>query len=81
MTKLTLDLPEDTFAVFNQSPGEFAESMKTVALVKWYEEGRISQSKAAEIAGLSRQEFLQQLFLHGVSPYQLTPEELHDEVG
>lgn len=81
MTKLTVELPDDTFAVFNQSPGEFAESMKITAVVKWYEEGRISQSKAAEIAGISRQEFLQQLFIHGVSPFQITPEELRNEVG
>ena len=55
--------------------------MKITALVKWYEEGKVSQSKAAEIAGISRQEFLEQLFLHKVSPYQLTSEELINEVG
>ena len=81
MTHLTLELPEATFAVFQQSPREFGESMKITALVKWYEEGKVSQSKAAEIAGISRQEFLEQLFLHKVSPYQLTSEELINEVG
>jgi len=81
MTHLTLDLPETAFAVFHQSPREFVESMKVAALVKWYEEGRLSQAKAAEIAGISRQEFLEQLFLHRVSPYQLSAEELINEVG
>jgi predicted HTH domain antitoxin len=54
--------------------------MKVTALVKWYEEGLVSQSKAAEIAGISRQDFLERLHEHGVSPYQLTEEELADEV-
>jgi predicted HTH domain antitoxin len=80
MTQLMLELPETSFAVFQQSPKEFLESMKITALVKWYEEGKISQSKAAEIACISRQEFLEALYVHNVSPFQLTPEELENEV-
>ncbi len=81
MTQLTVDVPETTFAAFKQTPAEFVQSMKITALVKWYEDGRISQSKAAEIAGISRQEFLECLYEHKVSPYQLTPEDLINEVG
>lgn len=80
MIQLTLDLPETTFALFQQSPEEFLKSMKITALVKWYEEGKISQSKAAEIACISRQEFLEALYLHNVSPFQVTEEELINEV-
>lgn len=80
MTRLTLELPETTFALFHQSPEEFLESMKITALVKWYEEGKISQSKASEIAGISRQEFLKALYMHNVSPFQLSCKELEDEV-
>jgi len=54
--------------------------MKITALVKWYEEGLISQSKAAEIAGISRQEFLKQLYKHNVTPYQISDEDLINEV-
>ncbi len=80
MTQMTLELPETTFAFFRQTPAEFMKAMKVTALVKWYEEGLVSQSKAAEIAGISRQEFLEQLFMHNVSPYQLSPKELEDEL-
>lgn len=80
MTQLTLELPETTFAVFRKTPKEFAISMKIAALVKWYEEGLVSQSKAAEIAGISRQEFLEQLYLHNVTPYQLEAGELEREL-
>ena len=80
MTQLVLELPESSFAVFQQSPKEFLESMKITALVKWYEEGKISQSKAAEIASISRQEFLKALYLHNVSPYQVSIEDLINEV-
>lgn len=80
MTQMTLEMPETTFAFFRQTPSEFMKAMKLTALVKWYEEGLISQSKAAEIAGVSRQEFLEQLFIHHVSPYQVNPKELEDEL-
>jgi len=79
MTRMTLEVPDTTFAVFRQTPREFAQTMKITALVKWYEEGLVSQSKAAEIAGISRQEFLEHLFEHNVSPYQLDEDELENE--
>lgn len=81
MTQMVLDFPETTFAVFQQTPLELASSLKIAALVKWYEEGRVSQSKAAEIAGISRQEFMEQLYYQHVSPYQLEEGELEKELS
>ena len=51
------------------------------AAVKWYELERVSQAKAAEIAGLSRAEFLTALGRFGVSPLQYEAEEVIQEVG
>ena len=42
---------------------------------------QLSQSKAAELAGISRAEFLDSLSGYGVSPFQVTPEELEREVA
>ena len=46
--------------------------MRLAATVKWYEMGKISQSKASELNGLSRQEFLDALYRFDVSPFQVT---------
>lgn len=51
------------------------------AAVKWYEVGMLSQSKAAEIAGVSRQQFLEALHRYNVSPFQVTPEELAQKLA
>ncbi len=80
MIQLTIDLPETTFSIFKQSPKEFSTEMKLTALAKWYEDGKVSQSKAAEIAGVSRQMFLEELYIHNVSPYQISEEDLINEV-
>ncbi len=49
--------------------------------IKWYEVGWLSQSKAAEVAGISRSEFLNALARFGVSPFQYTAEEIIAEVS
>ena len=50
--------------------------MRLAAAVKWYETQQVSQAKAAEIAGLSRAEFLVALDQFGVTPFQITADEL-----
>lgn len=54
--------------------------MRLAAVVKWYEMGILSQSKAAEVAGLSRSEFLGALARFGVSPFQYSAEKIVAEV-
>ena len=54
--------------------------MRLAAAVKWYEMGELSQSKAAEVAGLTRAEFIAQLARFRVSPFQYTAEELREEL-
>ncbi len=75
-----IELPETAFSSLRKTPAEFIQEMKYAAVVKWYETGRISQDKAAEIAGLSRYEFLTLLARYEVSAIQLTPEILAEEL-
>jgi predicted HTH domain antitoxin len=53
--------------------------MRLAAAVKWYELGLVSQGKAAEIAGVTRQAFIDSLARFQVSPFQVTPDELVQE--
>jgi predicted HTH domain antitoxin len=49
--------------------------------VKWHELGELSQGKAAEVAGLTRAEFINALACFKVSPLQYTAEELAEELN
>ena len=80
MTQLTLEIPESALAALHQAPKEFAQEMRVAAAVKWYELGRFSQGRAAEIAGLSRSGFIDALSRDKVSPFQYTAEELAEEL-
>jgi predicted HTH domain antitoxin len=77
---LTLDLPDDAFSALRTSPEEFGRELRLAAAIKWYELERISQGKAAEIAGVSRSAFVDALSRYGVSPMQETGDELEREV-
>ena len=80
MTSVSIELPTTVFSSLRKNPDEFVQEMRIAAAVKWYELGQISQSKAAEIAGITRAEFINALFRYQVDFLQYTAEELAAEM-
>lgn len=81
MQTVSIQLPETVFSALRKDPQELAKEMRIVAAVKWYEMGEVSQGEAAEIAGLTRLEFINILCRYHVSPFQYTPEEIAEELA
>lgn len=80
MKTIAIELPESIFSALRKDPGEFTQELRLVAAVKWYELGQITQGQAAELAGLTRSEFINILARYQVSPFQYTPEEVVAEL-
>ena len=59
---------------------ELAEQLQLMAALKMFELGKLSSGKAAELAGLSRVEFLAACSNYGVSPFNYSGEELEGEL-
>jgi predicted HTH domain antitoxin len=80
MRTIPIELPETVFSSLRKNPEEFVQEMRIAAAVKWYELAEISQAKAAEVAGLTRAEFINALSRYQVDFLQYTVEELAEEL-
>ena len=74
--EVSVILPRSVLSALRQDPATVVGEMRLAAAVRWYEMHGISQAKVAEIAGLSRSEFLAALARFGVSPFQVDADEI-----
>ena len=81
MPQVVFDFPPSVFSALRKAPEEFAVEMRLAAAIHWYSQGQVSQGKAAEIAGLSRAEFLDELYRRKIPAIQVTLEELREELA
>lgn len=79
--QVSIDLPREVLSALGQDPNGFVQEMRLAAAVKWYEIQLVSQAKAAEIAGISRAEFVTALSRFGVSPFQYDANEIAQEAS
>lgn len=75
---VTLEVPEETVRLFGGD--RFGAEVLEAAVVRWFEEGRLSQGQAAHLLKLTRGEFFDVLERHHVSPVQLDETELEAEL-
>ena len=80
MTTVTIELPDDVYSALRRSPADVIQEMRLAAAVEWYAQERISQGKGAEIAGVSRAEFIDELARRKIPVVQIRPEDLWQEV-
>lgn len=73
--RIVIDVPEKVLAAEKTDEGSFARELRILAAVKLYELGRLSSGRAAELAGMTRVEFLLALGRYQVFPLA---GELHD---
>ena len=78
---LEIEVPDDVLVEMRKDNPGLAKEMRLAAAVKWYELGLISQGRAAEIAALSRAEFINELSRYKVSPFQETASDILDAVA
>ena len=77
---ITVTVPDALLADLEASPEDLGHEIRVAAAVHLYSRGLVSQGRGAEIAGLSRWEFIQALGRAEVPACQVTSEELKEEV-
>ena len=71
MQTIPIQLPEELLTNLQQTPATFANEIKILAAVKLFELGRLSSFHAAQLAGMSRRDFVTNLGDYQVSPLSL----------
>jgi predicted HTH domain antitoxin len=75
-----LQLPNDLELAVQTTPEELEAQIRLMAALKMFELGKLSSGKAAELAGMSRVEFLEMCGRYRVSIFNYPPEELESEL-
>lgn len=80
MTTIQIDLPDDVLLSLKETPEGIAKIIRMAAAAKLYELGKLSSGRAADLAGLPRASFLQTLARYGVLIFEMTEEELSQDL-
>ncbi|MFP4394596.1 MAG: UPF0175 family protein [Anaerolineales bacterium] len=76
--QIVIDVPEKVLLAEKKDEADFARELRILAAVKLYELGRLSSGRAAELAGMSRVEFLLALGKYKVFPFEDELRDLED---
>jgi len=66
---ISIEIPESILIAEKTDEVSFAKELRVLAAVKLYEMGRLSSGRAAELADMSRVEFLMNLGRYKVFPF------------
>lgn len=80
MAILSIEIPESIFATLQRSPRELEREVRLAAAIDWYRQGLISQGRGAEIAGVSRVDFIDELADRKIEVAQIDFESLDREL-
>lgn len=79
-TSLTIEPPANFEQAVSLNRSELEPHLRLMAALKMFELGKISSGKAAELAGMSRVQFLETCGCYRVSLFNYPPGELEQEL-
>lgn len=69
MGKIQLEIPDAILISLKETPEGLSKQIRVAAAVKLYELGKLSSGRSADLAGMSRVEFLIALGRYQASPF------------
>ena len=80
MVQVSIDVPTELLEKKGDNPDRIAQQVQLAAAIYWYSRGDISQTVAAELAGLNREQFLEVLAREKVDVFQVDFDDLEREL-
>ena len=80
MAIVQVQIPEEVLISLKESQDSMSQQIQILAAVKLFELGKLSSGRAAQLAGMSRVEFLTTLGRYQVSPFALSADDLNHDI-
>jgi len=77
---LTLEVPDALVAALERDPKELEREVRLAVAIDWFRRGLVSQGRAAEVAGVSRAEFFDELAARQIENVHVDIEDLKREI-
>jgi predicted HTH domain antitoxin len=77
--QVSVEFPEEARQVLGVRPDQLPQELREPAVLRWFEEGRVSRGQAAALFSLTRGEFFDLLNVHWGSPVQMTTADLAED--
>jgi predicted HTH domain antitoxin len=81
MAVVSFEVPDPVIEGQYPSLEAFVCALRLAAAIYWYRRGEVSHGRAAEIAGLSRGQFIDAVAAAGEHAYTLEPDELDRQLA
>ena len=81
MTHVNVPLPDEVLETLHRSLEEVEADVRLAAALDWYRRGMISQGRAAEVAGVTRADFIDALAVRQIPVVQTDLGDLDRERG
>ena len=78
--ELKIKYPSGFEQAVHMTKGEMEQHIRLMAALKMFELGKISSGKAAELAGMSRIDFLETCARYNVSVFNYAPDEVESQI-
>lgn len=79
--RLEVELPDEAFAHHPWDPERLAVELRQLWLLEQVRQRRLGFGKAAELSGLPLTRFLELMRDHRITPFDLDPDELRNELA
>lgn len=81
MTKtISLEFSTGVFSALRKSPKAFARELRMAAAIHWYQQRLVSLGRAAEVAGINRLDFMDELAHRKIEVFHIDMEDMQKEI-
>jgi predicted HTH domain antitoxin len=78
---INLELPNEILLSLKETTVSFEKKILLLAALKLYETGKLSSGLASKMAGMSRIQFLLNLYEYKISPFQVDKDDIESEIN